>query len=80
MTVMTAHSRTEITPRGLSRIEAARYVGVSPTTFDKLVVGKKMPNPKHVGTRRIWDRHLLDMAFDEISGDDESPNPWDDAP
>jgi excisionase family DNA binding protein len=58
-------------PRGLSRREAAAYVGVSPTTFDAMVADGQMPKPKHIGTRRVWDRRRVDEAFDELPGDDE---------
>lgn len=63
-------------PRGLSRGEAAAYVGVSPTTFDLLVTAGDMPKPKKVRARNIWDRLSLDRAFDALPGDDEI-NPWD---
>ena len=56
-------------PRGLSRIEAARYVGVSPSTFDKMVNSGEMPQPKRVGTRCIYDRSALDAAFDLLDMD-----------
>ena len=62
--------------RGLKREAAARYVGVSPTTFDKLVDLGTMPKPARVGTRRIWDRVELDHAFDELPTD-EDRNLWD---
>jgi hypothetical protein len=35
-------------PRGLSRIEAARYVGVSPSLFDQMVKDGRMPGPKRI--------------------------------
>lgn len=53
-------------PRGMSREEAARYVGVSPVKFDDMVKDHKMPLPKREGGRMIWDRHQLDACFDEI--------------
>ncbi len=62
------------TRRGLSRVEAAGYVGVSPTTFDKMVIAGEMPSPKRVGTRKIWDRHALDLVFDNLPGDDSGSN------
>jgi hypothetical protein len=34
---MTAPDTIAYPPRGLSREEAARYVGISPSTFDHLV-------------------------------------------
>lgn len=67
-------------PRGLSRIQAAAYIGVSATTFDKLVEDGRVPQPKQIGARRVFDRALLDAAFDNL-GDGaepvESDNPWD---
>lgn len=64
--------RVEVVPRrGLSRIEAARYVGISTTTFDKLVHEGKMPQPFRIGSRVIWDLRKLDAAFDELSGPEE---------
>lgn len=50
-------------PRGLSRDEAARYVGVGPTLFDEMVADGRMPRPKRVNSRTIWDRVALDIAF-----------------
>lgn len=68
-------------PRGLSRVEAARYVGVSPSTFDKLVNSGEMPQPKRVGGRRIYDRVALDAAFDLLDmgagGDVDEVNDFD---
>lgn len=65
--------------RGLNRVEAAGYIGISPTSFDKLVNSGAMPRPKRVGTRNIWDRHGLDVAFEALPGDDEATgkNEWD---
>lgn len=62
--------------RGLSRVEAATYVGVSPTTFDAMVKDKLMPKPLKMGSRRVWDVRALDNAFDALAAPDEA-NPWD---
>lgn len=59
-------ARAGIGPRGLSREEAATYVGVSASKFDTLVTDGLMPAPKRLGDRRIWDRHALDSAFDAL--------------
>jgi predicted DNA-binding transcriptional regulator AlpA len=40
-------------PRGLSRQEAARYVGVGITKFDQMVADRRMPKPKKVDGRVI---------------------------
>jgi hypothetical protein len=50
-------------PRGLSREEAATYIGVSPTKFDDMIADGRMPQPKIIDARRVWDRHALDEAF-----------------
>ncbi|MDX2289774.1 MAG: hypothetical protein NW217_13245 [Hyphomicrobiaceae bacterium] len=52
-----------LAPRGLSRVEAAAYVGVSPTKFDEMVGDGRMPPAKRADARRIWDRLALDAAF-----------------
>jgi predicted DNA-binding transcriptional regulator AlpA len=65
-------------PRGLSRSEAAAYVGVSPTLFDRLVADGRMPRPKRIAARTVWDRRALDLAFTEIPDGSDVDNPWDD--
>ena len=65
-------------PRGLSRREAAYYVGVSPSFFDILVGDGRMPSPKKVNSRVLWDRVSLDEAFDALpDADSKIENPWD---
>lgn len=54
------------TPRGLSRDEAAYYVGLGTTKFDSMVADGRMPRGKRVDGRVIWDRVQLDMAFSEL--------------
>lgn len=53
-------------PRGLSRVEAAAYVGVGPTLFDQQVAARVMPKPRKVGRRLIWDRRQIDRALDAL--------------
>jgi predicted DNA-binding transcriptional regulator AlpA len=57
-------------PRGLSREEAARYVGVGSTLFDEMVADGRMPKPKHINSRAIWDRVALDIAFTSLPDKD----------
>lgn len=63
-------------PRGLSRVEAAEYIGISATKFDELVRDGRMPGPKAIDSRRVWDRHQIDRHFEELP-DVEEKNPWD---
>lgn len=53
-------------PRGMSRDEAARYIGVSATKFDELVSSRRMPPPKKIDGRVVWDRLRLDAAFSDL--------------
>jgi hypothetical protein len=64
--------------RGLSRTEAAMYVGVSPSKFDQLVDDGRMPPPRMIDSRKVWDVYELDMAFDELpySAPSIVPNSW----
>jgi predicted DNA-binding transcriptional regulator AlpA len=52
--------------RGLSRIEAAMYIGIGVTKFDEMVASGSMPKPKRIDGRRVWDIIALDMAFDAL--------------
>jgi hypothetical protein len=63
---MTANDGFPFVPRGLSRTQAALYVGVGPTKFDELVRDGKMPPAKRVGARLLWDRHALDASFEDL--------------
>lgn len=64
-----------LAPRGLSRVQAAEYIGVGVTKFDEMVTDGRMPQAKHVDARTIWDRMQLDAAFTALDGarDDENP-------
>ena len=67
-----------IVPRGLNRPEAAAYIGVSNSKFDQMVDDGRMPKPKQIDSRRIWDVRQLDVAFEGLPGGGEIlENPWD---
>jgi hypothetical protein len=62
--------------RGLSRLEAAIYIGISPTKFDELVADGRMPTPVRIDSRKVWDIRHLDMAFEALSSENPT-NSWD---
>lgn len=64
-------------PRGLSRVQAAAYVGVSPSLFDEMVRDGRMPRPKRVNARTVWDRLQLDESFAALPSDADERNEWD---
>jgi predicted DNA-binding transcriptional regulator AlpA len=80
-TIITRRASPVIPPRGLSRTEAAAYLGVSPCLFDQLVTDGRMPKPKAINKRLVWDRLALDLAFEQLPerGQPERPqsNDWD---
>lgn len=53
-------------PRGFRREEAARYLGILPSTFDDWVARGLMPIPKRQDGVVVWDRHQLDESFDAL--------------
>lgn len=69
--------QSTVTPRGLQREVAARYVGISPTKFDEMVSDGRMPGPKMIDRRKVWDRLALDAAFDDLPSVAEDENEWD---
>lgn len=58
---------------GLSRPEAAEYIGVSATLFDQAVADGRMPQPRHMNSRLVWSRRELDRYFEELPRQDKSP-------
>lgn len=82
MTRSTALSAVRPIPRrGLARGEAAMYIGVSASKFDELVRDGRMPGPKRIDRRKLWDVHALDLAFDSLPDDNDQGhrNSFDDA-
>lgn len=61
-------------PRGLSRLEAARYLGVSAGTLDRMVEEGLMPKAKRIRTRLVFDRIELDAAFDALGDEPAQTN------
>lgn len=75
-----------LAPLGLSRSQAAAFVGVGEALFDRLVEEGRMPQPRMPsGKRLVWDLEELVAAFrqlphrgeEELAGRPEKVNPWD---
>jgi len=54
----------------------AQYVGVGTTLFDEMVKDGRMPAPKRINGKTIWDRVQLDEAFMALPCEADD-NPWD---
>jgi excisionase family DNA binding protein len=64
---------------GLSRMEAAEYIGVSSGLFDAMVADGRMPAPKIINSRRVWPRRALEKAFDDLpeaNQNQQAESPW----
>jgi predicted DNA-binding transcriptional regulator AlpA len=68
-----------LAPRGLSREQAAAYIGISPSLFDILIKDRRMPGPKRINSRVVWDRLKLDTAFEALAETDDASigDEWD---
>ncbi len=68
--------------RLLSKEEAAKYVGLSATTYETHVNNGVFPAAIRLGRRLLWDKKALDIKLDELSGitvKSDHENPWKDA-
>jgi predicted DNA-binding transcriptional regulator AlpA len=64
--------------RGLRREEAAAYVSLSPSMFDKMIKDGRLPKPKKFGGASVWDMRQLDLVFDALpDANNDNVNPWD---
>jgi excisionase family DNA binding protein len=78
VTAALSHTRP-IPRRGLSRDEAAMYVGISAGKFDQLVAEGRMPSPRRIDGRKVWGIRSIDVAFDRLPVEDSKGNGWEDA-
>jgi hypothetical protein len=64
---------------GLSRVEAADFIGVPSNVFDKLVDDGRMPHPKDIDGYKVWSRLAIEKFFAELPEqleDRKRNNPW----
>lgn len=68
------------TPRGLSKNNAAAYVGCGPTKFEEMVKAGIMPKPRLIGVKRVWDTIELNERFEDLpraKTPNDEKNDWD---
>jgi hypothetical protein len=66
---MTSRPITEMRPcprRGLSRVESAIYLGISPSKFDELRKDGRVGPARLIDGRKVWDVRELDLAFEAL--------------
>jgi hypothetical protein len=70
-------------PRGYTTATRTAQVGSGKSTSEaplsliELVCDGRMPQPKQIDGRKVWDIRSLDRAFDQLPGGAEEPNEWD---
>jgi hypothetical protein len=71
-------ARIAVPRRGLSREEAALYLGISATKFDEMRKDGRVRPPKLIDSRKVWDIGGLDEAFDALPDDglDQAEGEW----
>jgi hypothetical protein len=63
--------------RGLSRVEAAAYIGVSPSKFDDLRKANRIAPPKTLDGRLIFTVERLDEFLDALPDENhETSEDW----
>ena len=71
----------EIAQRGIPRTAAATYIGCSVRKFDDLVGSGRMPLPRLIDSKKVWDILELDKFFDDLPRleDNDNGNEWDES-
>lgn len=70
-------ARSRVRPmirRGLSRLEAAAYIGISPSKFDELRKANRIPPPKVLDGRLIFTTERLDEFLDALPDEGQTDN------
>jgi hypothetical protein len=63
---MTPRIERPVPRRGLSRVEAATYLGISPSKFDELRKAGRIGPAKILDGRKLYAIELLDEFFDAL--------------
>ena len=77
---MSSRPGAEVRPcprRGLSRVEAALYLGISPSKFDDLRKDGRVGPARLIDGRKVWDVRELDLAFEALPLEsDDAAEDW----
>lgn len=71
-------------PVGINREQAAAFIGIGTTLFDRLIAEGRMPDARLIGGRLVWDVAEVAAAFrslphrsEAVDAGTRSDNPWD---
>jgi hypothetical protein len=62
--------------RGLSRVEAAIYLGISPSKFDEMRKDGRIGPARLIDNRKVFDVRMLDEAFDALPLENHDSDDW----
>ena len=65
-----------IEPRGLSRVEAAHYLGISPSKFDEMRKDGRVGPARLIDGRKVWDVRDLNVAFEALPLESNETEDW----
>lgn len=72
-----------LAPVGISREQAAAFIGISASTFDRLVYDGLMPDGRKIFGRIVWDVAEVAQAFrslprrsEAVDPKSKGDNPW----
>ena len=60
---MNSQDQWPFPPIGLSRVQASIHLGIEPKEFERLVGAGEMPQHRRLGSREVWHRQELEIAF-----------------
>jgi excisionase family DNA binding protein len=69
---VSARVQRYIPRRGLSRKEAADYIGISPSKFEELRKAGRIPSPKVLDSRLIFTVERLDEFLDALPDENQT--------
>jgi hypothetical protein len=74
---VSAPNARPIPRRGLSRVEGALYLGISPSKFDEMRKDGRIGPAKLIDGRKVFDIQMLDEAFDALPDENhEASEDW----
>jgi predicted DNA-binding transcriptional regulator AlpA len=71
------HDHLAYPPRAMRAERAAAYLSISRSKFLELVEQGKLPKPVHIDSLALWDRLALELAFEQMTSDNDRPNSFD---
>jgi len=57
---------SSLPPMGINREQAAAFIGISATLYDRCVEAGTMPGPRVIGGRQVYDVDELIRAFRQL--------------